>query len=63
MVYLDIQNLLNFKAQQEDILINTQSDGSVVKYTDPQGKERYLLRTIPNSSGTILPSVGIMFDF
>lgn len=63
MVYLDIQNILNFKAQQEDYLVNTQPDGSVVKYTDQEGKERYLLRNIPNSTGTILPSVGIMFDF
>ncbi len=63
MVYLDIQNILNFKAQQEDILVNTQPDGSVIRYTDPEGNERYALRTIPNTSGTILPAIGIMFDF
>ena len=63
MVYLDIQNILNFKAQNQDILVNTQPDGSVVKYVDSQGVERYILRTIPNSTGTILPAVGIMFQF
>lgn len=63
MVYLDVQNILNFKAQNQDILVNTQPDGSVVKYVDDQGVERYVLRTIPNSSGTILPAVGIMFQF
>ena len=63
MFYLDIQNVLNFKAQQQDLLVNTQEDGSVVKYTDPGGLERYKLRTIPNKAGTILPAIGIMADF
>jgi hypothetical protein len=63
MFYLDIQNVLNFKAQQPDVLVNTQEDGSVVKYVDPQGQERYELRTIENSAGTILPAIGIMVDF
>lgn len=63
MVYLDVQNVFNFKAEQPDILVNTQPDGSVVRYIDDQGKERYVLRDISNSSGTILPAVGIMIDF
>jgi hypothetical protein len=63
MFYLDVQNVLNFKAQQPDILVNTQPDGSVVKYVDNQGVERYELRTIPNTAGTILPAIGIMIDF
>jgi len=63
MIYLDIQNLLNFKAHQPDILVNTQEDGSAIRYTDSQGNERYLLRTIPSKAGTILPAVGIMVEF
>ena len=63
MFYLDVQNVLNFKAQQPDLLVNTQEDGSVVKYIDEQGQERYKLRTIENSAGTILPAIGIMVDF
>lgn len=63
MFYLDVQNVLNFKAKQQDLLVNTQPDGSTIKYIDPDGNERYALRTIPNSSGTILPSIGIMVDF
>jgi hypothetical protein len=62
MVYIDVQNVLNFKAQLPDILVNTQPDGSVNKYTDAQGNERYELRTISNQTGTILPSIGIMID-
>lgn len=63
MFYLDVQNILNFKAQQPDLLVNTQEDGSIVKYIDGQGQERYKLRTINNSAGTILPAIGIMVDF
>ncbi|MEI7980652.1 MAG: TonB-dependent receptor [Bacteroidota bacterium] len=63
MFYLDIQNILNFKADQPDILVNTQPDGSIVKYVDPQGNERYKLRYIPNSAGTVLPAIGVMVDF
>ena len=63
MLYLDIQNLLNFQAQQPDILVNTQEDGSVKKYIDQQGAERYELRTIKNTAGTVLPAVGIMVEF
>ena len=31
MFYLDVQNVLNYKAQQPDLLVNTQEDGSVIK--------------------------------
>jgi hypothetical protein len=63
MFYLDVQNVLNFQAQQPDLLVNTQEDGSVQKYVDDQGQERYKLRTIENSAGTVLPAIGIMIDF
>ncbi len=63
MFYIDIQNALNLKAQQPDILVNTQPDGSVKTYVDPQGNLRYELRTIPDYAGTIVPSVGIMVDW
>jgi hypothetical protein len=63
MFYLDVQNVLNFQAQQPDLLVNTQEDGTVVKYVDGEGQERYQLRTIENNAGTILPAIGIMVDF
>ncbi|MDP4280667.1 MAG: TonB-dependent receptor [Bacteroidota bacterium] len=63
MVYLDIQNLLNTKSQEPDIVTNTLSDGSIRKYIDNQGIERYELRSLPHSTGTILPAIGVMVDF
>ena len=63
MFYLDVQNVLNYKAQQPDLLVNTQEDGSVVKYVDHEGQELYKLRPIDNKAGTVLPAIGIMVDF
>lgn len=63
MLYLDIQNLFNFKSEQQDLLLNTQEDGSVITYKDPQGNERYQLRSIGNTAGTVLPAIGIMVEF
>jgi hypothetical protein len=63
MLYLDVQNILNFQSQQPDLLVNTQEDGSVEKFVDAQGVERYKLRSISNTSGTVLPAVGIMIEF
>jgi hypothetical protein len=63
MLYLDIQNVLNFQSQQPDLLVNTQEDGSVIKYVDAKGDERYRLRSIANTAGTVLPAVGIMVEF
>ncbi|MCX6250268.1 MAG: TonB-dependent receptor [Bacteroidetes bacterium] len=62
MIYLDVQNVLNFKAQQPDLLVNTRADGTIGIYTDDKGLRRYELRTISNIAGTILPAIGIMID-
>jgi hypothetical protein len=63
MLYLDIQNLYNFQSESQSILVNYDEQGVVHQYTDNQGVERYQLREIPSSSGTILPTVGIMVEF
>jgi hypothetical protein len=63
MLYVDIQNVLAAKADQPDILVNSQPDGSVIRYVDDTGVERYKLRYIQNYAGTFLPSVGIMVEF
>lgn len=66
MVYLDIQNLYNFKADEPDKYVNKDLDGNVVvdNPTAPANEQRYQLRRIPNDGqGTVLPSVGIMVEF
>ncbi|MEJ2596321.1 MAG: TonB-dependent receptor [bacterium] len=64
MLYLDIQNLYNFQSQEPDFIVREQdADGNYIIYTDDQGIDRYLLRSVPSSSGTVLPTIGVMIDF
>ena len=63
MLYLDIQNLYNFQAENPDIVVRQQdSDGNYIINT-VNGVEYYSLETIPSSSGTVLPTIGIMIEF
>lgn len=60
--YIDIQNVYNFKSQEQDRLTNLDINGN--KLIDPNDPTKYQLRTIPSSgTGTILPTIGIIFDF
>ncbi len=61
--YVDIQNLYNFKSDQQARLINeTDQNGNPV--INPSDPSRYLLKPIKSSgSGTILPTVGIIVEF
>lgn len=61
MVYLDIQNLYNFKAEQQDNLIRERDLNGDFVTTD--NGSRYKLRGIPNTAGTVLPTIGIMVEF
>jgi hypothetical protein len=61
-LYLDIQNLYNFKAENQDIL-NVRTDASGNPLTDPNDPDRYQVYFIQDDSGTILPSIGIIVDF
>jgi hypothetical protein len=62
-VYLDIQNLYNFQAETPPSLIAVRNtDGSFQTITD-SNPERYNLRYIDNTAGTVLPSVGMQFEF
>lgn len=64
MLYLDIQNLYNFQSDEPDIIVREQNqDGSYIIITDDAGVDRYVLKSIPSSSGTVLPTIGIMIEF
>ena len=60
-VYLDIQNLYNFKAEQPAELVQVlDSNGNpVIKTDDPS---RYELKYLSSESGTVLPTVGIIVE-
>ncbi len=58
--YIDIQNLYNFKSQSTDILVR-ETDASGNFLTTDNGT-RYVLRRVKNTSGTVLPTIGIMVE-
>ena len=62
-VYLDIQNLYNFQAETPRSLIATRdSDGNLLTIPN-SNPERYDLKYIDNTAGTVLPSIGLQFEF
>ena len=61
MVYLDIQNAYNFKNKGQDYIVREKNEDGSYK-TINNGTE-YVLKSIPNESGTVLPTLGIMIKF
>ena len=61
MLYADVQNVLNSKADQPDILVQ-QTDPTGAPLTDPEDPGRYLLKFIPAELGTVLPTIGIIIE-
>jgi CarboxypepD_reg-like domain/TonB-dependent Receptor Plug Domain len=62
MLYADIQNVYDFKADQPPILIR-ESDINKVPVTDHSDPLKYSLKYIKNVSGTVLPTIGIIMEF
>ncbi len=61
-IYLDIQNLYNFKAKNPDIL-TVRTDANGMPLTDPDNPDRYQVYFLKDESGTVLPTVGMIIDF
>jgi hypothetical protein len=59
--YIDIQNLYNFQAEQQDIIVRNTDDNGNFILTD--NGNRYQLRRVANTSGTVLPTIGIILEF
>jgi outer membrane receptor for ferrienterochelin and colicin len=59
--YVDFQNFYNFKAGQEDIIVRDQDEDGRFILVD--GGSRYQLRRVKNTTGTFLPSLGIIVEF
>jgi hypothetical protein len=62
MFYADIQNAYNFKEDLPAYLVQ-QTDANGIPPTDPHDPSRYLLKLMDPSSGTVLPTKGIMVEF
>lgn len=64
-VYLDIQNLYNFQAELPPSWVAaTDLEGNKLTLpSNPNQPVRYQLERIENNAGTILPSIGLQFEF
>ncbi|MFA7111065.1 MAG: TonB-dependent receptor, partial [Bacilli bacterium] len=61
MFYLDVQNVYNFKSNSQDVILREKNtDGSFKTINNGQN---YVLKSYPNDSGTILPTLGVMVKF
>jgi len=64
--YIDIQNVYNQKADQAPELIQVLDDNNQAVIINPEApieEQRYLLKELSTSSGTVLPTVGLMIEF
>ncbi|MBN2637213.1 MAG: TonB-dependent receptor [Prolixibacteraceae bacterium] len=59
--YLDIQNLYNFQAEQQDIIVRAENENGTYQTVDNGTK--YVLKRVKNTSGTVLPTIGIIIEF
>ncbi|WP_321347957.1 TonB-dependent receptor [uncultured Draconibacterium sp.] len=59
--YIDIQNLYNFQAQENDIVVR--AEGANGNFLTTDNGTRYVLNEIENKSGTVLPTIGIIIEF
>ena len=65
-IYLDIQNLYGFKAEERPLLIpkeDVQQNQIVANPSASYDQQYYDMEDVQNSSGTILPTIGIIIDF
>jgi len=62
MLYADVQNVYNHQSDQPDILVR-QSDINGLPVTDPEDPLKYSLKYITGTSGTVLPTIGIIVEF
>jgi hypothetical protein len=61
-LYIDIQNVYNFKSETQDIITNRSPEGDLL--IDANNPSLYDLRALQNDgSGTVLPTIGIIVDF
>lgn len=62
MLYADVQNVYNHQADQPEILLR-ESDSGGNPVIDPLDPQKYKLKSISGSSGTVLPTIGVIIEF
>ena len=59
-IYVDLQNVTFSKIKLPDVLVST---GVIENPTAPPAEQRYVMKSIKQESGTIIPTIGITAEF
>jgi hypothetical protein len=67
ILYIDIQNIYNFKQSEQDLVTNLDENGNLnidpATANLPYQDQKYILRQLPSEGGTVLPTIGIIVEF
>ena len=58
--YIDLQNIAGSKLKQADVLMST---GGIKNPDAPIAEQRYVMKSLKQESGTLLPTLGITFEY
>ena len=58
--YIDLQNITGSQVKQADALMST---GVIENPSAPIDQQRYKMKYISQDSGTVIPTLGITFEF
>lgn len=58
--YINLQNVTNSKLKQQDVILST---GEIKNPMDPLLSQRYVMKTVRQETGNIIPSIGITVEF
>lgn len=59
-VYLDVQNITGSKLKRQPVLMST---GTISNPNSPIAQQRYVMNTIEQNSGSVLPTIGLTLEF
>lgn len=61
-LYFDVENVLGFTLEQQPF-VDVERDNEGNPVTDPNDPTRYKLKRLENTTGTTLPTIGVIIDF
>jgi hypothetical protein len=63
-LFLDIQNLYKFSAAEQDILtVKRDANGNALLDPSSSNPSRYQMQFLNNTTGTVLPTIGLIVEY
>jgi hypothetical protein len=59
-IYLDVQNITGSKLKRQPVLMST---GTISHPNAPAAQQQYVMKTIEQNSGSVLPTIGLTLEF